>query len=247
MVLFLNIFCGESNMKVAIVDDQQTDANVIISYINKYKQEFSENIDMTYFNSSVEFIETYKGEFDILFLDIEMPGSNGLEVAKEIRSKDSNVCIIFITNMAQYAVNGYEVDALDFMVKPVDYFNFKQKLSKAIRFVERHETKAIIVNAEDGVMKLDARDIVYIEKEKNNLVFHTLSEEFRERGSIKNIKNELLGLPFSECTSGCLVNFKYVSKVKKESVIVARTELPISRRLKKAFTQEFIDYVGGGL
>lgn len=99
-------------IKIAIVDDQEEDAELLKEYLAKYEEEHSILVQSTVFLASFDFLEKYHGEYDVIFLDIEMPGSNGLEVAREIRSKDDAVGIIFVTSMVPYAINGYEVNAI---------------------------------------------------------------------------------------------------------------------------------------
>ena len=235
-------------MRAAVVDDSVEDAGLIGRYLDKFASEHEIEIEKAVFYASFDFLEEYQGEYDVIFLDIEMPGSNGLDVAREIRLSDEAVGIIFITSMAQYAINGYEVNAIDFMVKPVSYYNFSMKLEKAMRFVQSRSTFDLIVNSKDGIRRFSVTDILYIEKDRDDLVFHTKKEMFRERGSIKTIKEKLEGLPFEECTSGCLINLAYVRRVGKDIVILkGDIELPLSRRQKKKFSQEYISYVGGGL
>lgn len=132
-----------------------------------------------------------------------MPGSDGLTAAREIRNRDDAVAIIFITNMAQYAIHGYEVNAIDFMIKPVGYFNFAQKLGKAMRFLQRRCQRTVLLTGEDGVIRLAASDIRYVEKDRDNLIYHTRQGTFRKRGTMKAEKELLQGLPFEECTVGC--------------------------------------------
>ncbi len=233
-------------MKIAVVDDLKGDADLLSGYISKFADEKSMDIDISVFYASFDFLEEYKGGYDVIFLDIEMPGSNGLEVAREIRSKDEAAGIVFITSMAQYAIRGYEVNAIDFMVKPVGYYDFSVKLEKAIHFCRRRSAHYILVNDKEGIKRFAAKDILYIEKERDFLIFHTKEGEFRCRGSMKTIREKLGELPFAECISGCLVNLEYVSSIRKDTVILElKIELPLSRRLKKQFSREYVGFMGG--
>lgn len=230
-------------MRIAVVDDSMEDAQRIVTYLEQFQEEHNQIFQTKVFYASFDFLEEYHGDYDVIFLDIEMPGSNGLEAAREIRSKDQTVGIIFITSLAQYAIDGYEVQAIDFMVKPVGYYNFSMKLEKAFRFIESHKEQDILINNKEGVFRITISEILYIEKERDDLLFHNKQECLKMRGSMKDIKAKLESLSFSEANAGCLINLNYVKRVGKDSVILTSgQELPISRRLKKQFAQDYINF-----
>lgn len=233
-------------MKVAVLDDKKEDARQLEEYLQRFQKETNRSFRVDVYLASFDFLEDYHSQYDVIFLDIEMPGSDGLEVAREIRARDSSVGIIFVTNMAQYAIHGYEVDAIDFMVKPVGYFLFAEKLEKAIRFSRRRERYDFLIHHEDGLHRVSMADVLYIQKDKDNLLYHTFQGVFRERGSIRTMKEKLIELPFAECNAGCLVNLEKVRRIGKETVMVEHVEVPLSRRMKKQFTQKYIAYIGGG-
>ena len=236
----------EKSFKVAIVDDLTEDSQRLADYLEQFQKEHDIELQTDVYNASFEFLEKYHGNYDVIFLDIEMPGSDGLEVAREIRTKDEAVGIIFVTGMAKYAVEGYTVHAIDFIVKPVGYYNFAVKLEKAIQFFEKRQTKEILINGKEGIYRISAAYVYYIEKDRDDLLFHTVQGDFQMRGSIKMMKEKLAGAPFSECTSGCLVNLECVNYIGKEELSLKDgTRLPLSRRLKKQFSQEYIEYMGG--
>ena len=233
-------------MRIAILDDTPSDAKVLQEYLLKYQEEISEIISVDVYCASIDFLEDFKNQYDVIFLDIEMPGEDGLMVAKEIRKTDSSAAIIFVTNMAQYAIEGYKVNAVDFMVKPVGYYVFCDTLKKAIGFNQRRNSRDILINSQEGMLKINSQDILYIEKNQDKILLHTTEGDFSQRGTIKAIKEKLEGLSFQECSSGILVNLAAVKNVGKEEIRVRNVQLPLSRRLKKQFTESYIDYVGGG-
>lgn len=230
---------------IVIVDDNPEDAAVLQAHLKAYRGEFNQELQVTTFHSGLDFIEEYRPGTDVVFFDIEMPGMDGMETAHELRKRDAAVGIIFITNMAQYAIRGYEVNAVDFMIKPVSYYNFVDKLQKAIAFNQKRGDKNILLTDEDGVIKIPVSDVFYIEKDKNYLIYHTRKGILKKRGTLVQAKEKLDMEAFSECALGFLVNLRHVQKIGKDTVIVHEDSLPVSRRLKKEFLQKFVDYMGG--
>lgn len=234
-------------IRVGLVDDDRGHTQLLRSYLTQYGQETDIRFQVAEFFDGLSFLEDYDGQLDIVFLDIEMPQMDGMTAAKLIRQRDSALAIVFITNIAQYAVQGYEVDAIDFMVKPVGYFNFARKLERALGYLRRRTQRTILLSSEDGVVRLSASDVWYVEKDRDHLVYHTGQGVFRKRGTIKAEREGFQGLPFEECTSGCLVNLEQVQRIGREHIDLHGIQLPLSRRMKKEFTQSYIDYMGGGL
>lgn len=232
-------------MRIAVVDDMAEDAKRLTAHIERFERERNVRFQTDVFHASFDFLEEYHNQYDVIFLDIEMPGSDGLEVAREIRRQDELAGIIFVTNMIQYAIRGYEVNAIDFMVKPVGYFNFACKLEIAMQFARRKSRQSLLLHDEQGLHRVAAAEILYIEKYKNYLIYHMSDRQFRERGTLQQAKEALGELPFSECTSGCLINLDYVECIGKETVLLEGRELPLSRRMRKQFTREYMDYMGG--
>lgn len=232
-------------IRVALVDDEKEHCDLLKSYLKKYKEENKTQFSIVEYRDGLSFVEEYDPDLDVIFLDIEMPHLNGYETAKRIRKKDSSVGIIFITNMAQYAIRGYEVNAIDFIVKPVGYYVFAEKLEKAIYFAQKGKEKYLVLNQEDSIAKLRLSEVTYIEKDKNYLIYHTEKESFRARGAIVSLEEKLKTEGFSKCINGCLVNFRYVVKATKDTVWIGETPLPISRQRRKEFKRELLEYMGG--
>lgn len=234
-------------IRIAIAEDDSICAELLEQYLDRMGQETGRTFRVTRYGTGEDLLEQYKGQFDLILMDIEMPYLDGMKTAEQIRRQDQAVAIIFVTNMAQYAIRGYEVNAVDFMLKPVSYFNFAEKLERALRFSQRRGWRDILLSGEDGVVRFSASELQYVEKDRDYLLYHTDGGVYCKRGTMKSVREELAGLPFEECTVGCLVNLERVRRIWKESVYLQDAQLPLSRRLKKKFTQSYIDYVGGGL
>ena len=122
----------------------------LCGFIGQYAQESGSQLDVTPFSDGAQVVEPYRPGFDIIFLDIEMPTLGGMPTAERIRLLDPDVVLIFVTNMAQYAVRGYEVDALDFVLKPVNYYQFSTKLARALQRIQRRHGGQITLQTPGG-------------------------------------------------------------------------------------------------
>lgn len=233
--------------RVAIVEDNLSDAKLLKEYIDRFARENDEPCEAVGFNDGLDFIGKYKPHFDVVLMDIEMPFINGIDTARKLREIDKAVCIIFITNMSQFAIKGYEVSALDFIVKPVTYFNFASKLKRAFAQLPRKQEKKVLIAASgDNVINIPISDIIYLEKEKNYIVLHTRNGIFKKRGAMKQMEEELSGCGFLKNTSGSLVNLNHVVKITRSSVFAGNEELPISRQQRKEFIGALMQYFSEG-
>ena len=147
---------------------------------------------------SVEILEDYRPVYDIIFLDVEMQHLDGMETARRIRELDSDVLLIFITNMAQYAIKGYAVGALDYVLKPVPYFAFSQQLQKAVNQLAKRTRYYLAVPADGGMRRLDAATIYYIESEGHRVHFYTEDGDFSAPGALKALEDAKAELGFQE-------------------------------------------------
>ena len=119
-------------ISIAIVGDEEMYAKQLQQFLHQYEEENKEMFDITVYSDGDQIVNKYKSQYDIILMDVEMKFMDGMSAAEEIRKIDTEVVIIFITNMAQYAIRGYAVDALDYVLKPVSYFAFSQRLNRAI-------------------------------------------------------------------------------------------------------------------
>ena len=148
--------------KIAVVEDNAAVRQELCGFIAQYAQESGQLLEVTPFADGSQIVEPYRPGFDIIFLDIEMPTLGGMPTAERIRLLDPDVVLIFVTNMAQYAIRGYEVDALDFVLKPVSYYQFSTKLDRALQRICRRRGGQITLQVGGGVQLLATDDILYL-------------------------------------------------------------------------------------
>ncbi|MBP5253852.1 MAG: response regulator transcription factor [Lachnospiraceae bacterium] len=230
-------------LRIAIVDDNLEDAKVLQGYLQRFSEEIGETFVVEVFDDSLDFAENYQPVWQAVLLDIDMPRYNGLNLAKEIRRADKHVCILFVTNMGQYAIRGYEVDAVDFLVKPVQYQNFSDKMQKVRNILNRAPDDAVIIDCKEGIIKMPRREIRYIGKAGNNIVWHTDRGDFRRRGNITDIEGDYLGHDFSKCNSGCIVNLRRFDRILKHEIHVGEAVLTISRGMEKSFREDLMKFM----
>ena len=140
-------------IQLAIVEDEDSYAQQLTEFVNKYQSESGHYFKITRFRDGDEITNGYKGKFDIILMDIEMKLMDGMTAAEEIRKLDQDVVIMFITNMTNYAIRGYQVDALDYVLKPVNYFAFSQKLGRALGRLNKKSNNIISIDMPSGVKK----------------------------------------------------------------------------------------------
>lgn len=232
-------------IKIAVVDDEQRERDTLFQYFIEVQKELKQELEIHRYESGDEFLNAYDYSFSLVCLDIDMEGRDGLETARELRMRDKEVTIIFVTNMAQMAIRGYEVQALDFVVKPVNYYSFAMKIRSALNILENKKSRNIVLPTPNGIQKISTDNLYYVEVEGHYLYYHTKEEKFRQKASMKELEDKLSGLSFKRCNNCYLVNLKYVDCVNKDDIKVGGEWLKISRPRKKEFLQSLANYMGG--
>lgn len=232
-------------LEIAIVEDEENYRNVLCEYLKKYEQETGQKMHMSVFTDGDEIVENYTAKYDIILMDIEMQFMNGMDAARKIREVDKAVIIIFITNMAQYAIQGYEVDALDYILKPISYFAFSQRIQRAVGRMKKREERYINIVSKNGVNKVAVSEISWIESEGHRLIYHAKNQVYESTlNSMKEIENELKDCSFFRCNKGYLVNLAHVKAIRDGWAILTNGQVMISRAKKTEFQKALTTYAG---
>ncbi len=229
---------------VAIVEDEAVHQKTLKEYLDRYAKENSTAFHIDVFPNPILLLENYKPVYDLIFMDIQMPDINGMETARRLRAVDQNVLLIFVTSLAQYAIEGYEVAAMDYILKPVQYFSFAMKLTKVIWRINADAGNAVKIANNSGSSRLRLLDILYIEISGHTITYHTLDGgSVSGTGTLSEVEERLQGKQFARCNSCYLVNLQYVGNVKGYRLLLKDgTELQISQPRKKGFMQAVQEY-----
>lgn len=234
--------------RIAVVEDQEETRDRMQQFIRQYAAEQGIEAEVTAFSDGAQLVQEYRGGYDIVFLDVEMPELDGFSTAERIRAVDQETVLVFVTNMAQYAIRGYAVDAMDYVLKPVTYEQLCIRLSRAIQRVQRRRGGQIVLQLAGGGMQvLNTGEIYYLETRSRMLYYHTAKGEFAVRASLANAEKQLAEYHFARCNQCYLVNLEFVKAVDGDFVQVGEDRLEISRRQKAAFLTAVASYLGGVL
>ncbi len=231
--------------RIAIIEDDARDLDQILGFLSHYQQEHNIAFSITSFKDPMKFLSEYRSDYDLVFMDIELPPFNGIDVARRLRDIDPVVALVFITNMEQCAVTGYEVDALDFVVKPINYYRFSSMMGKALRSIRRRSEKEIVIRSSSKITRLPISQIFYVEIRDHLLIYHSTQGNLEAWGKLSDLEKELLDFDFVRCSSSYLVNLRHIISVDGDTVNIAGDRLPISQRRRKTFYNDVTNYLSG--
>lgn len=234
-------------MRICLVDDDSTQLDYLKSIINKWASLKDIHVDISFYHSAEEMLfENDKSyPFDMIVLDIQMDKINGVELAKRIREYDKDVIIAFVSGIADYVFEGYEVQAVRYILKPVD----EKKIFELLNIIEikqNSEERYIIINLSGDKKRINHRDIIYVESMGHYVTFYLDDEEYDCKYNISELLIELADSGFVKTHRSYLVNLKYVERITKSSCLMTnKQEIPLSRSSYKEVNQKFIEYYKG--
>jgi DNA-binding LytR/AlgR family response regulator len=230
-------------IRVAIVEDNLQEQRVLRFLLEKYGASHQYEFCFSVFTSAEDMLQHFRTHlYDIVFLDIVLPGMNGIETAAGIRQKDSDVILICVTAENGFAVEGYRVELLDYLLKPVDEMQIELTMNRAMKLYHRSKGVNIEIRTAEGPVYVNTSEITYIEIFNHTLLFHLGSKQITSWGSLNQTEEKLSGSDFVRINSGMLVNLKYVTAFVGDSVTVGYSVLPLSRSKKKHFMDRMNRY-----
>lgn len=232
-------------IRVAIVEDEAEAAGTLRKYLKKYQETYGDSFHVTWFQNAITFLEPYRG-FDLVFMDILMPHMDGIDGAMRLRQIDTQVKLIFVTSMAQYAVRGYEAAALDFIIKPIAYSDFVFKMKRAMNAIQLSRPKELMITQSTGIARISSNELLYVEVRGHKLIYHTSEQLVESRGTMENAEKQLLPWHFLRCNNCYLVNPRYIEWVRGYVVKVGTDELQISHPRKKKFMERLSEWYSKG-
>ncbi len=220
--------------RIAIVEDQERDARKLAEALDRYAQKKRVELEHTWFASATAFLEGYRHQYQLVFMDIRMPGGvDGMSAAHELRETDHTVVLVFLTSLAQYAVESYAVEATDYILKPVTYAALELKLPRILSRCQADDEE-IIIQSGSSAVKLRASEIFYVEIYDHHIQYLTQRGVVRSYGTLKEVES-VLPESFFRVNNQTIVNLRYVRRVDSTDTLVQERRFPVSRGRKKEF------------
>lgn len=219
--------------RIAIVEDQAVDAHRLETALDRFAAEKQVALEHTWVHNAVDFLEEYRHQFDLIFMDIRMPDLDGMTAARKLREIDHTVVLTFLTSLAQYAVEGYTVDATDFILKPITYAALELKLPRMLARC-RVEESEIVIQSEGKTLKLRPAEVLYAEIYDHHIQVMTGSGVVRAYGTLKEMESAL-PKGFFRVNNSTIINLRYVTTVDASDATVNSRAFPISRGRRKEF------------
>ena len=231
-------------MRIAICDDEKNIRELIGNKITKQYPE----AEIVFFSSGEELLLS-NWQMDILFLDIQMSGRNGMEIAKELRLKDKNMIIIFVTAVEEYVFQAFDIGAFHYIVKPIDDTKFADVIHRAVNELnsqtqnrKESEEKYLMIHNGGVHTKIEIEDIVYAEVFNRKVVIHKTDETIEYYGKMSALE-ALAGDSFFRPHRAYLINFKYVEKYDANTIYLEKGSVLMAKQKYPEFVKKYMKYI----
>lgn len=230
----------------AIVDDDPNIRETLQAALITGTQKRRIPVQLSVCASGSEFLTLPQEKWDLVLMDVEMPGQNGIETARQLRRVNDRAAIIFITNYIQYALEGYEVQAFRYLLKPIDTAQFEQVVGTALDEIHHRQTAYLQLKGRSEIIRLAIDELIYAETERGHLLLHTPGKVLECYSTMEKLEQELKQEAFFRCHSSFLVALEAVRQIEKQDVVLKDgTRVPVSKNRKKGMKQALTNFWGG--
>lgn len=240
-------------MRVAIIEDEQLHKDLLTAFIKKWadnNKNISKETVIKDYENAEQFLFSYDDEapFDILFIDIQMSGMNGMDMAKRVREKDKAVSLVFTTGITDYIQEGYDVEAMHYLIKPLKEEKVYECLEKASS--RKKAEKYIIVHTEEDILKLNAEAVNYVEARGHRCVVAMDKKLFKDNNNMISIRESLSEMEklldeadFVKCHRSYICRICSIYRIEKTDLYFDDgSSIPVSRRMYDNVNKAFIKY-----
>lgn len=235
-------------LRILVVEDDSRQAERLMAMLDRYATEHGQDFDIVHLSSALEFAERHPGA-DAIFMDMGLPGMSGMEAARVLCGYDEETPLIFVTDLAQFAVDGYSVDALDFIVKPFEYRAFAPRMDRVMRILERRHHETVAIQTPDGTTIVDLKDILYIETYRHDLHYHLANGRvLRRRCSLTELEEQLESKGFVRISANTLANMAQLAQIQSNTLTLRNgEELSFGRSRRKQALETISAYLAGSI
>lgn len=230
-------------VRIAVCDDEPDVTELISGMVREYLPD----CEIKEFDSGEELLADGE-KFDILFLDIQMDGINGIQAAAKVREKDEDAIIIFITGVKEYVFDAFDVTAFHYLLKPIKKTKMQEVLDRAVKQIDRRtgEKRQLFIQKRGKSMTVDVDDILFLENDMHKVVVHTTGEVFTFYGVMSELE-EKVGPGFYRCHRGYLVNMAYISEYDAENIYLTTGDrIYLAREKYQDFVKHYMRYMRNG-
>ena len=244
-IIFLLSGRNKGEMRIAICDDEKA----VREYIKDKINIFDNSIDVVCFENGEDII-AYNQTIDILFLDIQMPGMNGMDIARKLRKENEELILIFVTALEEYVFKAFDVGAFNYLLKPLDKVKLLEVLNKAVKHADETGKKQSTGSKKERTMLIHANgmhtnividDIVYAEVFNRKITLHMMNDELEYYGKMSDL-SDVAGKDFFRTHRAYLINMNYVKSYDSTVVYVNDTAIPIAKAKYGDFVKAFLKF-----
>lgn len=227
----MNVFFGGSN------DEKE---RIFHAYIKRYAEEANLPLEYHSFDSARDLLEEDLRSPDAIFLDTDLADLTGIKTARKIREDNGRVTIVFFTENPDSAVDGYSVNAADYILMPIEYEHFAKRFKRIVHIyrIQRSRSHPLKLIG-GGTLLVNMSKVEYIEVIQHNLVYHSGQDTYVTRGSMQQVAEEFKEFGFCRCSKSYLVNLRHVDRIYRSHVYIGDTVLPLGRSYRQEFVSRF--------